>query len=140
MTTTTAKFDHDTFPGENYAILTPVPIEDIFGFFGTMKGMVGEEMAKQLWNSASLIVSTNFYEDDPAVVRNFLRSRYGRHLADSVSFFAKPEEYDDFDVMYFAVMDAILDSYKSGQNTGKSVWTRRFNEIRETTLSGEWVD
>ena len=138
--TTATKFDHDTHPGENYAILTPVPIEDVFGFFGTMKGMVGEEMAKQLWDSASLIISTAFYEDDPAVVRNFLRSRYGRHLADSVSFFAKPDEYNDFDVMHSAVMDAILDSYKSGHNTGKSVWTRRFNEIKDVTEKGEWID
>ena len=137
---TKVSFDHETHPGENYAILTPVPIEDVFGFFGTMKGMVGEEMAKQLWDSASSIISTAFYEDDPAVVRNFLRSCYGRHLADSVSFFAKPDEYNDFDVIHSAVMDAILDSYKSGQNTGKSVWTRRFNEIRETTVKGEWVD
>ena len=88
MTATIETFDHETHPGENYAILTPAPINDVFGFYGTMKGMAGEEMAVKLWDSASLIVSTIFNENDPAVVRNFLRSRYGRHVADRVSFFA----------------------------------------------------
>jgi hypothetical protein len=137
---TIAPFDHDLYPGENHAILTPVPKEDIFGFYGTMKTIAGEETAEMLWDSASLVLSSCFKEDDPAVVRNFLRSRYGRHLADSVTFFAKPEEYGDFDVMHFAVMDAILNPHESGRNKGKSVWTNRFNEIKDATESGEWVD
>ena len=136
----TKTFDHDTNPGENYAILTPVPTEDMFGFYGTMKDMVGEEMATKLWDSASMIVSTTFCEDNPTVVRNFLRSSYGRHLADRVTSLAKESDYGDFDVMRSAVMDAILSPHESGRSNGQSAWTRRFNEIKMVTESGEWED
>jgi len=129
-------FDHDNFPGENYAILTPVPVDDVFGFFGTMKGLVGKEMAIKLWDSASLIVSTNFYEDDPAVVRNFLRSRYGRHLADRVTFFSIPEDYSDADKMYEAVLSTITEVTKRGE----LFWGKCFDEIKTVTENGEWID
>jgi len=134
MTTTT--FDHDNLPGENYAILTPVPEDDVFGFFGTMKGMVGEEMAIKLWDSASLIVSTIFYEDDPAVVRNFLRSSYGRHLADRVTFFAKEEDYGDATIMY----DALLSTISETTKRGNLFWGKCFEIVREATITGEWTD
>ena len=129
-------FDHDNFPGENYAILTPVPVDDVFGFYGTMKGMVGEEMAVKLWDSASLIVSTNFYEDDPAVVRNFLRSSYGRHLADRVTFFAKEEDYGDAVIMY----DALLSTISETTNRGGLFWRKPFDVVKEATVTGEWTD
>jgi len=133
---TTAAYDHDAKPGENYAILTPVPTADMFGFYGTMKCMVGEEMAVKLWDSASLIVSTIFYEDDPAVVRNFLRSSYGRHLADRVTFFSIPEDYDDAGKMY----DALLSTISEVTKQGKMFWGKCFETVKEATISGEWVD
>jgi len=129
-------FDHVTFPGENYAILTPAPVEDIFGFFGTMKSLVGEEMGVKLWDSASLIVSTVFYEDDPAVVRNFLRSRYGRHLADRVTFFSKEEDYGDAVAMY----DALLSTISETMKCGGLFWQKSFDEIKTVTENGEWID
>jgi len=129
-------FDHDTHPGENYEILTPVPLEDRWGFYGMMKNMVGEEMAIKLWDSASLIVSTNFYEDDPAVVRNFLRSRHGRHLADRVTLFANEEDYDDEAAMYEAVLSTVTEV---GRN-GNLFWKTQFDKIKEATESGEWRD
>jgi hypothetical protein len=129
-------FDHDTYPGENTAILTPAPVEDMFGFYGTMKTIVSDAMAAQLWETASLTLSTFFREDDPAVVRNFLRSANGRHLADDVTFFAKPEEYDDPDVMHAAVHDAVMHT----DSKGRSFWGTRFAEVKEYTERGEWED
>lgn len=69
-----------------------------------------------------LILSTYYREDDPAVVRNFLRNRYGRHLADRITFFARPKEYGDFDVMHDAVMSAIMDT----DHRGRSLWSKLF--------------
>jgi len=132
----TTKFDHDANPGENYAILTPAPTDDMFGFYGTMKCMVGEEMAIKLWDSASLILSTIFHEDDPAVVRNFLRSSYGRHLADRVTFFAKEEDYGDANIMYEAVLSTITEVGRSGQ----LFWKTEFETVKNATTSGEWKD
>ena len=129
-------FQHDTYPGENFAILTPVPIDDVFGFFGTMRGMVGKEMAIKLWDSASLIVSTIFYEDDPAVVRNFLRSSYGRHLADRVTFFAKEEDYGDAAAMYDSLLSTISETTKRGD----LFWNKAFKVVKKATESDEWVD
>jgi hypothetical protein len=138
--TTKSKHDHDMYPGENVAILTPAPIEDMWGFFGTMKTIADEDVAIIAWESASLTLSSCFKEDDPAVVRNFLRSRYGRHLADRVTFYANEEEYGDSDIMRSAVMDAILAIHESGRNKGKSVWTEWFTDIKKATESGEWED
>jgi hypothetical protein len=133
---TTTAFDHDNHPGENYAILTPAPVDDVFGFFGTMKSMAGEQAAIQLWDSASLIVSTNFYEDDPAVVRNFLRSCYGRHLADRVTFFANEKDYGDAAKMYEALLSTISETTKHGE----LFWGQCFEAVRNATLTGEWTD
>jgi hypothetical protein len=135
MKTTT--FDHENYPGENVAILTPAPAEDVFGFYGTVKSMTDdEEMAEFLWESASLVLSSFYREDDPAVVRNFLRSRYGRHLADRITFFAKPHEYKNFDVMREAVMSAIMEK----DHRGRSMWGKLFAEIKKIIENGEWVD
>jgi hypothetical protein len=133
---TTKTFDHDTNPGENYAILTPVPVEDFFGFYGTMKDMVGEEMAVKLWDSASLIVSTVFHEDAQAVVRNFLRSSYGRHLADRVTFFAKEADYGDAGIMYEAVLSTISET----SQRGGLFWQKCFDTVKSATINGEWED
>jgi len=133
---TIKKHDHDLYPGENYAILTPAPEEDVFGFYGTVKRMVGEEMAIQLWDTASLVLSTWFREDDPAVVRNFLRSRYGRHLADEVANQSHPSNYENYAIMNQAVMDAVLVTDRKG----RSFWTDWFFDIKATTENGEWSD
>ena len=129
--------DHDLYPGENFAILTPAPVEDIFGFYGTVKSLTDDEqMAAHLWETASLVLSSFYREDDPAVVRNFLRSRYGRHLADRITFFVKPHEYEDFDVMREAVMSAIMEK----DHRGRSMWGNLFAEIKKITENGEWTD
>ncbi len=132
-----ATHDHENYPGENSAILTPAPVEDAFGFYGTVKSMTGrEEIAVAVWDTASLMLSTLFDENDPAVVRNFLRSRYGRKVADHVTFFARPGEYENLDVMHEAVRSAITDV----DVRGRLIWKKWFEEIRAVTLSGEWVD
>ena len=129
-------FDHVNHPGENYAILTPAPEEDAFGFYGTVKRMVSEDMATNLWDTASLVLSSWFREDDPAVVRNFLRSRYGRHLADEVANQSHPSNYEDYAIMGQAVMDAVL----AADRQGRSFWKKWFQEIKQITESGEWSD
>lgn len=133
----TMNFDHDNDSGENVAILTPAPVDDLFGFFGTVKSMTNDEkMATYLWESASLLFTNFYHEDDPAVVRNFLRSRHGRHLADSVTFFVKPDEYGDFDAMQEAVMSAIMETDRHGC----LIWAKQFAEIKKITENGEWTD
>ena len=133
MTKTT--FVHKTYSGENN-VLTPVPKKDLWGFYGSMKCMVGEKMAIKLWDSASLMISTNFHEDNPAVVRNFLRSPYGRHLADRVAFFAKEEDYGDDAAMYEAVLSTITEVGRSGN----LFWKKQFDKIKVATATGEWED
>jgi len=132
---TTKAFAH-TQPGENHAILTPVPTGDMFGFFGTMKCMVGEEIAIKLWDSASLILSTTFCEDDPKVIRNFLRSNYGRYLADRVTFFAKEADYGDAAIMHEAVLSTISET----NNRGRLFWEKCFEDAKCETQTGEWKD
>ena len=133
---TIKKHDHDLYPGENEAIITPAPVDDVYGFYGTVKRMVGEEMAIQLWDTASLVLSSWFREDDPAVVRNFLRSRYGRHLADEVANQSHPSNYENYAIMSQAVMDAVL----ATDRKGRSFWKKWFQEIKQITESGEWSD
>jgi len=129
-------FDHDISPSENHAVLTPVPTEDVFGFYGTMKDMVGEEMATKLWDSASMIVSTTFCEDDPVVVRNFLRSNHGRYLADRVTSLAKEENYSDTTIMYDTLSSTISEVGRNGQ----MFWKQQFDLVRQATINGEWED
>ena len=127
--------DHKNYPGENEAILTPAPVDDVFGFYGTIQSLVGAEMAEVLWDVASLTLSSLFEEDDPAAVRNFLRSRYGRHLADEVSNQSRPSDYEDYDAMREAVIGAVL----ATDRKGRSYWRKWFPEIRPVTMSGEWI-
>ena len=133
---TIKKHDHDLYPGENEAIITPAPVDDVYGFYGTVKRMVGEDMAANLWDTASLVLSSWFREDDPAVVRNFLRSRYGRHLADEVANQSHPSNYENYAIMSQAVMDAVL----ATDRKGRSFWKEWFQEIKQITESGEWSD
>ena len=133
---TIKKHDHDLYPGENEAIITPAPVDDVYGFYGTVKRMVGEEMAANLWDTASLVLSSWFREDDPAVVRNFLRSRYGRHLADEVANQSHLSNYENYAIMGQAVMDAVL----ATDRKGRSFWKEWFQEIKQITESGEWSD
>lgn len=128
--------DHQNHPGENEAILTPVPVEDVFGFYGTIQTFVAESMAAALWDVASLTLSSLFEEDDPAVVRNFLRSRYGRQLADEVNIRTLVQDYENHDAMREAVMDAVL----ATDRKGRSYWSKSFLEIKRATASGEYVD
>ena len=133
---TIKKHDHDLYPGENEAIITPAPVDDVYGFYGTVKRMVGEDMAANLWDTASLVLSSWFREDDPAVVRNFLRSRYGRHLADEVANQSHPSNYENYAIMSQAVMDAVL----ATDRKGRSFWKKWFQDIKQITESGEWSD
>ena len=65
------------------------PTEDCWGFFGTIKSneKLGEKEASQAWADAFRIFrSVPWQPSDPAI-RNFLRLRAGRHIADATSFY-----------------------------------------------------
>lgn len=82
----------------------------------------------RLWLVACEAVEAAFGESDRRIVRNFLRSRYGRHLADDLSRRQPraPEEAD--------VHKAILST-----NWQKD-WTKWYHECAVATRKGEFEE
>lgn len=113
----------------------PAPAEDCWGFYGTIldNGKITPDNAACIWKTACQALAETYNETDAAVIRNFLRSRYGRHLADSVHEHAyRITDGDSIETIY---EKAVTDALTPAKN-----WRREFKAIRKTTLSGEWED
>lgn len=54
------------------------------GFFGTIQLKRGEKGAQQAWQVAFTAIQKAVPKAEPADIRNFLDSKYGRHAADQV--------------------------------------------------------
>jgi len=106
------------------------PREDSHGFAGTLRANydLGWRTNERLWQFACLTVQLAFHETDLRIVRNFLRSKWGRHLADDLSFRQprNPEEAD--------VQDAIA------ATPWQKVWAKCYREVAELTRRGEWEE
>lgn len=117
------------------------PTEDVYGFWGTIQtnsyceetdcNHIDEAAADRIWAAACLQVAETFDENNPNVIRNFLRSRYGRHLADELFTEATCTEND---------LVANLADVLNRKSHNVLVWKRDFRNVKETTLNGEWID
>lgn len=63
------------------------PTEDSFGFHGTILSneKLSESQAENAWKTAFTAVRDEVTGGNEIMARNFLRSRWGRHLADDCS-------------------------------------------------------
>jgi hypothetical protein len=75
-----------TMNSTNYAA---APIDDSWGFFGTidMNERLGLKETINAWNDAFTVFRSAPWQPTDISIRNFLRSRWGRHFADSTSFY-----------------------------------------------------
>ena len=55
-----------------------------YGFFGTIQRNRGEKGAQQAWSVAFATIQKSVPKAEPVDIRNYLDSRYGRHVADQV--------------------------------------------------------
>jgi hypothetical protein len=121
----TAANDKNAAPAE-YAF----PRDDSHGFAGTLRLNydLGWRANARLWLFACQTVEGAFGETDRRIVRNFLRSGSGRHLADDLSR-RQPRDPEEADVQ-----NAI-----AGTNWKKD-WGTYFREVAELTRRGGWED
>lgn len=54
---------------------------NLWGFYGNASGLFGTEKAEQMWKEAFLLIK-EIGRFTPEQTRDFLDSRYGRHLVD----------------------------------------------------------
>ncbi len=123
----------------NIKNITP-PTDDVYGFWGTVQtnsyceetdcNHIDEAAANRIWTAACLQVAKTFDEKDPDVIRNFLRSRWGRHLADEL-FTPGCHEKN---------LIARLAENLNERRYGVLVWKSGFREVKEATENGTWVD
>jgi hypothetical protein len=130
----------------------PFPDEDAFGFAGTIQANshndatgangIGPDAARRLWREACAAVARTFGEDDPAVIRNFLRSRYGRHLADEAYTEAHPAQGEA--ALAAGIGKALARKKRIRQRLGgtreRLAWQKPFDEIKTATLDGTWTE
>jgi hypothetical protein len=108
------------------------PREDSHGFAGTLRSNydLGWRANARLWVAACEAIETTFKVDESerGIIRNFLRSRYGRMLADDLSFrmSADPDEV--------GVKDAIARTHWVAH------WLKWFREVATITRRGEWEE
>jgi hypothetical protein len=115
----------------NPAVITPAPVDDKTeeGFYFALKKAAGDEVAQELWKTACLALSECFEEDDPEVIRRFLLSRHGRHLATSAMSHTWPEYYSHVDEMVGMLLDA-LEERCTEDNQSVSAWAKAFQAIK----------
>ncbi|MBC2592806.1 hypothetical protein H5P28_00885 [Ruficoccus amylovorans] len=77
---------NSTTPNANY---TTAPSEDSWGFYGVVQHNehMNEAEAAQAFADAFEIFRSAPWQPTDIAIRNFLRSRWGRHFADSTSFY-----------------------------------------------------
>ena len=131
-----------TTKSDNQKILQP-PVEDVYGFFGTVqtnsyseatgRNSIDQIAAGKLWALACRLVAERFQCDDPAVIRNFLRSKHGRHLADDAT--CAGNGCDEYNVAI-----GIGRSLDRRRRNGESIWKKPFEDVRKATVNGEFVD
>ncbi len=65
------------------------PTDDSWGFFGTidMNERLGLKETIEAWDAAFAVFRSAPWQPTDIAIRNFLRSRWGRHFADSTSFY-----------------------------------------------------
>lgn len=104
------------------------PRDDGYGFAGALRGNydLGWRANARLWRVACEAVEAAFRETDRRIVRHFLRSRYGRHLADDLSrrMGRDPEEAD--------ARQAIVAAH------WQKDWAKGYREVAAATRRGEW--
>ncbi|MCF8070418.1 MAG: hypothetical protein K9L30_17700 [Desulfobacterales bacterium] len=119
----------------NSNLLTPAPLDDTWGFIGTILriGDIDKEAAARLWKVATNKLAGTYQETRPDVIRNFLRSRHGRHFADDASNMGlKWNQKTDCEK---ALAEGIEKSLSDPDR-----WSKFFNEVKEATISGKWED
>lgn len=72
---------------DNASFLMIPPTEDCWGFYGTIQSneSLGDKDASQAWAEAFRILRSAPWKPSDIAIRNFLRSRWGRHFANAVS-------------------------------------------------------
>ncbi|MCL2118005.1 MAG: hypothetical protein FWH27_06210 [Planctomycetaceae bacterium] len=123
--------DHKDHFRVNPAVITPAPVDDKTrgGFYFALKKAAGEEVAQELWKTASVALSERFEENDPDVIRRFLLSRQGRFLALSAMSHTWPECYRHVHEMVNSLMDTLEECDTSGNQT-VSAWAKAFQAIK----------
>jgi hypothetical protein len=129
------KTSKTTNQADSKTMSIPAPTEDSWGFYGTLlsEDEISKAIAKQVWDVACHEVAEVFGETNPAVVRNFLRSPAGRHLADSVSDHATGQTAVEYS-------QAVWTAMRETNAKGRNIWKRSFEEIKKATLDGTWTD
>ena len=122
--------------------LTLPPREDAHGFYGTLRSNsesaqagLGERGLERLWLEAFRQVEVLFRERDQQVVRNFLRSAYGRHLADQV--FTKARAHTSEVALRKAIREALAERH---YRTNRLIWKKAFNTVKRSTHEGRWTE
>jgi hypothetical protein len=69
--------------------IAAAPTDDSWGFFGTldMNERLGLKETINAWDAAFAVFRSALWQPTDIAIRNFLRSRWGRHFADSMSFY-----------------------------------------------------
>jgi phosphoglycolate phosphatase-like HAD superfamily hydrolase len=119
------------------------PREDAFGFWGTVqtnsfqeatgRRAIDEQAAERLWEVAMQLV-VELFDADAETAVNFLRSRYGRHLADEATNFAGSATDEG------KLMLGIEKALKRCGRRGYSIWGMHVNAVRNAMRRGEWQD
>ena len=80
-----------TQPNHTLNELLAPPADDAFGFHGTIRHIVDndQKQADKAWAAAMQICRADLTNGDAQTARAFLRSRFGRHIADATTFHAK---------------------------------------------------
>jgi len=128
------------------------PDTDSFGFTGTIqtnshndatgRNEIDPKAARRLWAKACEMVALTFGEDNPQVIGNFLRSTYGRHLADEAYTEASPNRDE---AALLEGIDKALSRRKRirlrrGGTRERLVWQKPFDAIRQATIDGTWTE
>ena len=73
----------------SHAGVAAAPTDDRWGFFGTldMNEHLGLKETIAAWDAAFAVFCSAPWQPTDIAIRNFLRSRWGRHFADSMSFY-----------------------------------------------------
>jgi len=113
------------------------PTEDAWGFWGTIRSNSGyrisEDVTSDIWHAAFVSVEAAFGEKSPEVIRNFLRSSYGRHLADEAFNEAASETIDD-------LIQGVVIALGQTKRNGRLTWQKQFDEIKAVTEDGAWSE
>lgn len=113
---------------ERHPIEYRYPQHDDWGFAGEIRRLfkLPEDAGERIWLNACLIIEREFSVKDRRFVRNFLRSGWGRHLADDLTWILKSNTPSEVKII------------RALEETRWKSWGKCFNSIVRDTREGLW--